>query len=291
MTEHIQIGLLATTFIHVGEGQNPGSTDLPFAREGGSQAPFIPASSIKGALRADFRDDPERDEIFGPEPGDNTSDPQENPSERPSQKSAAAIFGDAVLVALPIRSNDLPYLHVTCPMQLRRYNIQLEMCGKKGIAIPPVSDVALCAADLGKKIKLEDLTMPAAGGASDLAIHLENLIPKTHSLEETLVLVNDRVFRWLSAHAMPKRARNRLGEDKIVEEGALWYEEYLPPDTVLSTLWGKRRMVRNDINPLEHVWNSQFIRFADDENCARFLQVGGNETVGQGWFQLTKVMQ
>ena len=49
MTTEI-IGLLAETYIHPGTGQSAGAIDLPVARERVTQYPFVPGSSMKGAL-------------------------------------------------------------------------------------------------------------------------------------------------------------------------------------------------------------------------------------------------
>ena len=44
------VGLLAETSIHPGAGQSSGIIDLPVAREAATDYPFVPGSSVKGAL-------------------------------------------------------------------------------------------------------------------------------------------------------------------------------------------------------------------------------------------------
>jgi CRISPR-associated protein Cmr4 len=59
---------------------------------------------------------------------------------------------------------------------------------------------------------------------------------------------------------------------------ALWYEEALPPDTVMYTLLSERRC------------NGEALARLTDRIAANpYLQLGGNETVGQGWFRLAKL--
>ena len=72
-------------------------------------------------------------------------------------------------------------------------------------------------------------------------------------------------------------ARNKLNETTKSSE-ALWYEEAIPPDTVLYTLVTER-LARDE--PLAAL-------------CALletrpYMQLGGNETTGQGWFKLKTV--
>src|SRR5208282_3302509 len=44
------VGLVAETSIHPGAGQSSGIIDLPVAREAATDYPFVPGSSVKGAL-------------------------------------------------------------------------------------------------------------------------------------------------------------------------------------------------------------------------------------------------
>ena len=65
--------LQAVTSVHVGEGNAVGALDLPLARERHSGWPFIPGSSLKGALRSRARfldlDEAAILAAFGAEPG------------------------------------------------------------------------------------------------------------------------------------------------------------------------------------------------------------------------------
>lgn len=47
---NVILGLLAETFIHSGIGHTEGAIDLPVAREAATDYPYIPGSSLKGAL-------------------------------------------------------------------------------------------------------------------------------------------------------------------------------------------------------------------------------------------------
>jgi CRISPR-associated protein Cmr4 len=78
-------GLLAETFVHTGAGQSAGAIDLPVIRERTTEYPFIPGSSMKGALRDAARggDDLDLKQLFGE---------QDN--------AGALLIGDARLVLL-----------------------------------------------------------------------------------------------------------------------------------------------------------------------------------------------
>ena len=68
------------------------------------------------------------------------------------------------------------------------------------------------------------------------------------------------------------QARNQLNENKASQN--LWYEETLPPDTVMYAL-----LLGGKPESLGAVENL----IVQDG----YLQVGGNATVGQGWFAVT----
>ena len=67
------------------------------------------------------------------------------------------------------------------------------------------------------------------------------------------------------------QARNVL-EDGTKKSQNLWYEETLPPDTVMVALVSGRQA--EAIKGLQRLF----------PKTDAYLQAGGNETVGQGWF-------
>ncbi|MDY6992654.1 MAG: RAMP superfamily CRISPR-associated protein, partial [Pseudomonadota bacterium] len=107
-------------------------------------------------------------------------------------------------------------------------------------------------------------------------------------LHEQLAIVSNDMFKHLAEHATPVNAHTAIDNDtKTVKPGALWYEETLPPDTLLYIALVascSRKPVQDKKNGksaekvLKHIENL----FADYS----YLQVGGNETVGMGWCHL-----
>ena len=86
------------------------------------------------------------------------------------------------------------------------------------------------------------------------------------------VLRNDD-FAWFARYGLPVQARNFLDDAKRSKN--LWYEETLPPDSVFySVVLGRRDDALGALDSL----------FPERDP---YLQAGGNETVGQGWFAVT----
>jgi CRISPR-associated protein Cmr4 len=256
-------GLLAETFVHAGSGQSAGAIDLPVMRERTTEYPFIPGSSIKGALRdAANGNGLDVDGLFGK---------QEN--------AGALLIGDARLVLLPVRSLSSPYRWVTCPLLLERLDRDLRRAERFGLAVPEVQEGAALAAEGTGALYLEERQFAIGGKPDDaLVTALTKLIAHVEAgkrLANQLVVLNDNDFAWFARYALPVHARNVLDE-KTKTSKNLWYEEALPPDSVLSLLIGERTEGAAD----------GLAGFLEER---RYLQVGGNETVGQGWFAVQRL--
>jgi len=257
-------GLLAETFVHVGSGQSAGAIDLPVMRERTTNYPFIPGSSIKGALRDAAKGVESLDckRLFGE---------QDNAGE--------LLIGDARLVLLPVRSLSSPYRWVTCPLLLERLCRDLRRAGRDGVAaVPKVEKDKALAAEGSEYLYLEERQFTISDKPDDaLEAALAELIPHEDTrtrLSRQLVILHNDDFAWFAEYALPVHARNVLDENKSSKN--LWYEEALPPDTLLSLVVGGRG--DGDAADL-----ATFLR----SGC--YLQVGGNETVGQGWFAVQRL--
>jgi CRISPR-associated protein Cmr4 len=260
-------GLLAETFVHTGRGQSAGAIDLPVMRERTTDYPFIPGSSIKGALRDATKGDASVDSkrLFGE---------QDN--------AGALLIGDARLVLLPVRSLSSPYRWVSCPLLLERLDRDLRRAGRAGVAVPDVEEGKTLAAEGSGDLYLEERQFAIGGKPDDaLTAALAKLIAHDGAgkrLAKQLVVLHDNDFAWFARYALPVQARNVLDEQKKTSTN-LWYEEALPPDTLLSLLIGER--AGGDAA-------GTLAGFLTDR---RYLQVGGNETVGQGWFAVQRLAE
>jgi CRISPR-associated protein Cmr4 len=267
-TKSIVLGLLAETFIHPGSGQTEGAIDLPVAREAATDYPFIAGSSLKGALldlaRQSTGDDEKQKQnaVFG---------------ERDS--AGKLLVSDARLLLLPVRSLNSSYKWVTCPHLLERLRRDLKRGLGRDAALDatPATRQYLGAGVGSGALFLEERTFDHGGPIpAELITVLSRLIGHQETqqrLAHQVVILHDADFAWFARYGLAIQARNVLDETKKTSKN-LWYEETLPPDTLMYALLSERGG-----GAVDYV-----IALFDPRP---YLQVGGNETVGQGWFAVT----
>jgi CRISPR-associated protein Cmr4 len=99
--------IFTRTPLHVGAGTSVGAVDQPVQRERHTGFPIVPGSSIKGVLRDACRNDELREkekQIFG------------------EQDDAGKVtFGEAKVMAFPVRSARGSFAFITCPLALERF--------------------------------------------------------------------------------------------------------------------------------------------------------------------------
>jgi len=270
--------LHAITGLHVGTGQGIGVIDMPIARERASNLPLVPGSGIKGVLRDESREKEDLDKndylaLFGPEAGEKASD-----------FAGALAVSDARLLCLPIRSWKGTFAWVTCPMILRRYQRDID----NNLTIPTLqtNTATYCGETVlaeDSKVYLEDLDIEAKSTPetdSWANIIAEQIFADDESWQEQFkqhfLVIHDDAFDFLSETATEIRARIRIQEDtRTVQQGALWYEEYLPAETIL---WGTLAADKPR-NSSEKSVNELLDLLPDNKTR---LQIGGNATIGAG---------
>ena len=113
--------LYAVSPVHMGAGSAVGVIDNPIQRERHTGHPSFAGSGIKGAVRHGFEAlGGEKDliaRLFGPEAGSN------------DLHAGAVSFGDAQLVAFPVRCLKNAYVYATCPQALARAARLLSLIG------------------------------------------------------------------------------------------------------------------------------------------------------------------
>ncbi|MDG2014106.1 MAG: type III-B CRISPR module RAMP protein Cmr4 [Pirellulaceae bacterium] len=258
------LGMLAETSIHPGSGQDTGFVDLPVAREATTDYPVIAGSSMKGALLSRGRAAKLEgcDRIFGQQ-----------------EVAGQLLVGDARLLLLPVRSLQGSFKWVTCPHLLERFGRDCARSGDKGVAVSNVTvNEGQCLAQSRGDLFLEERQFHVSDEIpSDVVESLMPLIPAIKArLKDRLVLLHDDEFAWFARYGLAVNARNVLDEEKKSSKN-LWYEETIPPDAVFYCLLAERE----DSGVLEAIQGL----FQDYS----YLQVGGNETVGQGWFAVNSV--
>jgi CRISPR-associated protein Cmr4 len=271
MTYPILLGLIAETPIHYGAETGGGAIDLPVAREAATRYPVIAGSAFKGSLK---------DTLGG-----------ENDYTGSAEAAGQLIFSDIRLLLLPVRSLSGSYAWVTCPMLLERLQRDASRAGYESISdfsipMPAPGTYRSPNDDLPAQLQLEERQFDKAtlGGtvsqADNLIKALKALIPHESTkarVAKQLVVLNDQDFAWFAEFALPVNAHNRLDEDNKTSLN-LWYEETLPPDTVMHSLILPR--------PTLHV-DKQGAAMAHVTGLLRnnpHLQIGAGETTGLGWF-------
>ncbi len=267
----IMIGMLAETPVHVGAGQSSGFVDLPVARESITSYPMIPSTGLKGSFREILRGSGDEHQIFGKE-GD-------------EGHAGGIVFSEGRLLLLPVRSLTSSYKWVTCPHIIERLKRDKSRTsendeGVSAVKKPEIShNKALGKYSDRNKIFLEEREFEILGSVNDEIIDLlKEFIPNkdaANRLEEQLVILHDSDFKWFAQYGLAVNARNVLDKNTKASKN-LWYEEVIPSDSVFYTI----AMERKD-GCLEKIQ-----RKIEEKP---YIQLGGNETVGQGWFNIKKV--
>lgn len=267
------VGLLAETSLHPGTGQSTGVIDLPVAREAVTNYPVIVGSSLKGALR-------ERAEQY------HLDNPEANLNPglifgSPNNAGGMAVT-DARLLLLPVRSLSGHYKWATCPYLLERYKRDRQLAGMDfSCDVPrPQSNYAVLSEGKGQlfleelsfEIELRDLT-GLAGNIAPLIYH-QTIRDR---LSSRVVVLNDDDFVYFASYGLQVNARNEL-DDNTKTSKNLWYEETLPPDSLFYSLLIALPGNEEVLKQMQQVFQDR-----------PYLQVGGNETVGQGWCAISWV--
>ena len=303
------VGLFAETPIHIGIGQVAGAIDLPVARDVTNGYPILPGSSLKGAFRDHCRwhfksfdrmtgDDPlEVNQLFGGAIQHQDSE-ELDPDELLGDATDAAgsvLFGEGRLLLLPVRSLSQSFRWVTCRHVLRRLEMDLGRArAKKSVPrdLTVSGTQALVSQAQPTKIYLEELSFDAdvrmAQSLEVLANILTDLLPvpepdaadlviSKNELLSRLTIVSDEVFGFLARTSLPVRTRNRLQPlTKQVVGGHLWTEELVPSETLFYSILAERSGAPSSgLGKLEKSFGAH-----------KYLQVGGKETIGCGWFAL-----
>ena len=267
------ITLIAETHIHASVGQSTGALDLPVARERTTHYPFIPGSGVKGAFRVWAEEraklDKKVNELFG----------QEGSSDDGGDGNAGNLLcADVRLLLLPVRCLSDAYKWITCPALLNRFNRDTARAKNPAnlSETGPADGKYLGAGEANAWLGLEEREFQKVGGTDN---NLITALAKIAGVDDKvmtnrLVILSDKDFTWFARYALPVMARNALDENKKVKPGALWYEESLAPDTVMYVLFGQRK-------------DGAVSKLTQAIGTAPYVQMGGNETIGQGWFKMT----
>ncbi len=255
----------------MGAGSSVGAIDQPVQRERHTGFPIIPGSSVKGVLRDTFTRNPETSdsvaEFFGRE-----SDSQDLTAGKIS-------FGEARLLAFPVRSAKGSFALATSALSLRRFARDAGL----DLSVPEQPEDMTCLAGANTVITrgdqsgvvLEEYRFNKTGDfPSDWEETLSGLLDDSvlSGARGRFVLLSDGDLSHFAVSACQVNQHVRIDhETGTAVKGGLFNEETVPTETLMYS-------------PIN------LIRDCDEENLIveelkkeQLIQFGGNGTTGLGY--------
>ena len=212
-------------------------------------------------------------------------------------KRSALIISDASLLFYPVRSLKGLYALVTCPEILRRLKMShigfeipdslLDLNDKDKVK---ALDTAKSNYAINGRVYFEDMNFQVTDLGQNELDWLKNLgfVGKIddknsdfYKIASRLFIVHDDVFQYFVKFATMVMSRNRISYTTgVVERGALWTEEHLPPETYLFSY------LEDDGNPVDGS-QTAFNWLKNQFNSSKVIHLGGDETVGKGFVDLS----
>jgi CRISPR-associated protein Cmr4 len=300
--------ILTRTPLHVGAGASVGAIDQPIQRERHTGFPIIPASSLKGSFADAWNDSlPE-----GSEPSkrrsrigkdDKYSDAAWLFGSDVAEKAAcgALLFGEARILAFPIRSAKGSFAWITCPLALQRAARDgvLPAEALNGLAEPGDESAVFDSGNgsvlaISDSIALEDYKFSAAAwlGIDKLGKQLAALLPQEPIWQEVskrIVVVSNGMMSFFARSACEVAQHVRISDETgTAERGGLFNQENVPADALFySTL----RATQARVPSAEHNGKTP------DKAIAAFdaklkeahgiFQFGGDASTGLGYCSVT----
>jgi CRISPR-associated protein Cmr4 len=261
--------LFTRTPLHVGAGASVGAIDQPVQRERHTGFPIIPGSSIKGVLRDHLKSigDGAIDTLFG------------KGSDGKDASAGHISFGEAKLIAFPVRSAKGAYALVVSPLTLSR----LARDAGWDLEIPPSPSDMKCAPgakliiDRGgnKGVVLEEYAFevgdvfPAAWEEKLVSLLSDAVISASGG---RFVLLSDGNLSHFAVNACQVNQHVRI-DDKTgtADDGGLFNEETVPSETLFYSPFTVLR---------ESAANNAVFQALGTE---QLIQFGGDGTTGLGF--------
>ena len=277
------------TPLHAGSGQDLGIVDLPIQRERHTSYPKIEASGLKGAIRQNFRNNVKAkddiDIIFGPE----TS----------GDHAGALGFTDARILLFPVKSAKGVFAWITSPAILTKFLNEMEMIEANINFKVQRLENGKCSIAANSELKinndavvLEEYCFKLGDNISDDIIQVLKKFTAIENLEKQLMILSDDDFKDFINLSTEVITRTKIDtKTGTVQAGALFTEEYLPAESILYSL-----AIVNSIFSSKDK-KEQFVNGKRDEeavlsywenNIPKFMQIGGNATIGKGLVEIVK---
>ena len=291
--------LYVETPLHAGTGRGLGAVDLPIQRERATGYPLVQASGLKGRIRAEYRqaidkkdNDKEVTDLFG------------MAGETGESFAGAIAPGDARLLLFPVRSLAGIFAWTTSVHALANFRRSAALAGLDISNLPDVRDEidansaltgTLTDLKAGDSIVLEEFSFTPKPDSRVTRVGewlAGNALPDQYfywkeSLPRKLCILPENAFRDFCLYATEVQTHVHLDEvKKTVLQGQLWTTESLPTDTLLYAplLASGQRNGTGWPNGEQAALAS--LKKLTDKIPTR-IQLGGDETTGQGWVSLT----
>ncbi|WP_322509278.1 type III-B CRISPR module RAMP protein Cmr4 [Anaerolinea sp.] len=276
------------TPLHVGAGRASANVDLPIQRERVTQYPMVQASGLKGALRAEFcqrYDSPEVEAVFGKAGAGDKS------------WVGAVSAGDARILLFPVRSLVGVFAWVTSLHALESFRRAADLVGQSIPWTLPQGMPDTNTAWVGSKpqvlaqgkVVLEEFSFDAQPKAEVDAIAKwlsEHALPQgvafqywRDTLPARLCILPEDAFRDFCLYGTEVQMHIRIDPDKkTAAEKALWTAESLPADSLLYA-----PLMAMDVRNGKDSKSANEVLEKFDFLQGGHIQLGGDETTGQGW--------
>ncbi|MFN3533511.1 MAG: type III-B CRISPR module RAMP protein Cmr4 [Candidatus Brocadia sp.] len=285
------------TSLHAGSGTSLGVIDLPIQREKYTDYPMLQASGIKGAVRDWFEANngvkkKMINQIFGPDTIGGGGE----------AFAGAATFTDGRLLLFPVRSMKGVFAYTTSCFALNRLKRDLTMAkvanadwnvpGEPlGDQVWGVQGSSLCE---DGKVLLEEYAFDFLKNndvdVKEIAGWLsQNAFPDgaeyqfwKEKIKKDLLILPEDAFKDFVKLSTEVQARIKINNDtKTAATGALFYEETLPPDTLLYSVVMANDPFMEEENKPDGKNAKDIMTFISDLNGNR-AQFGGDTTIGRG---------
>jgi len=290
--------------LHCGSGAGLKDIDLPVIRHKVSGHPIIPGSSIKGVLKDYYNDksgktDETVQALFGLD-SENTTDDTE--SKKANGFASAISVGDGLLLALPVRSFYGTFAYLASPYTLQQFKAALRRTGENDLPGIPgglglndgnagvilTTGSLLKITDKDEKILLEEMDLKidsektADQWAEKIAGYYCGNDEEKELFKKRFAITDDNVLNFICDTGLPVEAHIRIDEKTgAVENGALWYEETVSPETFFFTNIGVDRSFKKDTK--KSAGELAGILNTERTKNPVYTQFGGKATTGKGF--------
>jgi CRISPR-associated protein Cmr4 len=270
------------TPLHTGGSADEGNM-MGIAREVHTEFPYLPASSLRGKIRAELEREEGAEIFFGQKIKD---------GQQPTE--GEVWFADATLIFFPIASLNHHLVWITCPLWLERWNRWLKhaplkqtinkcrssLTGNKSALVSFDTPQLYLQTAIINESRLEKLNVEA------LAIELQPFIKSNNLIGQILgklVVLTDEDCIGLVETGLQREVRVALEEgSKTVKGGSFRSEEAIPPESILFFTWGMK--------PTKEIEKTRNIRQKVQDVLNGKLQFGGLEGLGRGWADLKTIV-